>query len=713
VIGVREGAGRLHALAARLSGTSDLLLAIAALAIVTLLVAPLPAWLLDLGLAANLALSATVLLAALFAPEALRLASFPALLLLTTLYRLALEVSSTRLVLSRGHAGRIIEAFGRVVVAGDYVVGGVVFAILTLVQFLVVAKGGERVAEVAARFTLDALPGKQMSIDADLRAGAIDQVEARRRRRALEREGQLYGAMDGALKFVKGDVLAGIAIVLVNVAGGLVAGLVRGMPLEAAARRYALLAIGDGLAAQIPALLVSVAAGVVVTRVAAEEEGGTLARELGSQLFTDPRALAAVAVLCGAMILLPGLPAAPFAALAVVAGAAAYAAGRRRAAGSASAGRPGDGPGCDRGRHRQGPGGAPGLAPAAQVALELAPDLAELVTRAATHSGAAPVPGGAARLLDALGDDLWRAVGVRLPPVDIRAASGLASGTWRLLLDEVPAATGRAPPSEAVALIPAPELAALGIAATAEPDPLSGAQLARISAADAARAALLAPVRGPVERLGAALAAALRDHAHHFVGVQEVHGLLEALEPSHPALVNEISRQVPAPILAEVLRRLLEERVPARPLRAILEAALESGAVQHPAALAESCRRALNRQIAHHHARAGVLEALLLDPDVDAALRRSSLDGAPALDPTEHADLLAAVERALSALEHGRAPCIVTDPQLRRGLRQLIAPRFPRLAVLSYDELPPALPVRPLGKIALDPAGEGARLPGS
>jgi len=704
----RAGTGRLHSLTARLRGTSDLLLAVAALAIVSLLVAPLPPWLLDLGLAANLALSATILLAALFAPEALRLASFPTLLLLTTLYRLALEVSSTRLVLSRGHAGRVIEAFGHVVVAGNYVVGAVVFAILTLVQFLVVAKGGERVAEVAARFTLDALPGKQMSIDADLRAGAIDQAEARRRRRALEREGQLYGAMDGALKFVKGDVLAGIAIVVVNVAGGLVAGLMRGMPLEAAARRYALLAIGDGLVAQIPALLVSVAAGVVVTRVAAEEEGGTLAGELGRQLFTDPRALAAVSVLCGGLGLLPGLPLLPFAALAAATGAGAFVADRRKTAGTESTGRPGGGPRGD--RHRQGMDGPPGLAPAAQVALELAPDLAELVTRAATDSDAARVPGSAGRLLDALGDDLWRAVGVRLPHVEVRAASALPPGAWRLLLDEVPAAAGRAPPSEAVALMPASELAALGIAAAAELDPLSGARLARISAVDAHRVAPLAPVRGPIERLGAALAAALREHAHHFVGVQEVHGLLEALEPSHPALVNEVSRQVPAPVLAEVLRRLLEERVPARPLRKILEAVLEGGAAQEPAALAESCRRALNRQIAHHHAPAGVLEALLLDPGADAALRRSRLDGAPALDPDGHANLLAAVERALSALDEGRMPVIITEPMLRRGLRQIIAPRFPRLAVLSYDELPPCLPVRPLGKIALVSTGEGARL---
>ena len=287
----------------RLKGSSDLALAVLALGVVSLLVAPVPPWLLDLCIAANLALAATVLVVALFARDALRFASFPTL-------RLAIEVSSTRLVLARGEAGRIIQAFGQVVVAGNYVVGAVVFAILTLVQLLVVSKGAERVAEVAARFTLDALPGKQMSLDADLRTGAIDQAEARRRRRALEREGQLYGAMDGALKFVKGDAVAGVVIALVNVAGGLTAGLMRGLPLELAAKRFALLAIGDGLVAQIPALLISVAAGVVVTRVAAEEEGGSLSEDLGRQLFADPRALATVGALCGGLAMVPGLPAA-------------------------------------------------------------------------------------------------------------------------------------------------------------------------------------------------------------------------------------------------------------------------------------------------------------------------------------------------------------------------------------------------------------------
>ena len=671
-----------YRLLSRLRGSSDVALAVLTLAMVSLLVAPLPPWLLDLCIAANLALAATVLVVALFARDALGFASFPTLLLFTTLYRLALEVASTRLVLARGEAGRVIQAFGQVVVAGNYVVGAVVFAILTLVQLLVVSKGAERVAEVAARFTLDALPGKQMSIDADLRAGAIDQAEARRRRRALEREGHLYGAMDGALKFVKGDAIAGVAIVLVNVAGGLVAGLVRGLPLAQAARRYALLAIGDGLVAQIPALLISVAAGVVVTRVAAEEEGGSLSQDLLQQLFADPRTLGSVAGLCGALAVVPGLPATPFLALSTAACAGAVFLARRRGAST---------PATEE-RDRTMPAVQAAAFPS-PLALELATDVCELA--------AAERESFMREVLAALREQIKRELGVRVPEIAIRSAP-LAPGSWRLLLDEVPAAAGRAPANEAVALTSPFELEAVGINAVAEVEPLSGAAVARISAADACRVTPLAPVRGPLERMGAGIAAALRTHAHLLVGVQEVQGLLDALEESHPALVREAMRQVPTPMLAEVLRQLLEEGISVRPLRNILEAMLEAGgAARGAAALAECCRRALRRQIANEHAATGALDALLLDPAAEATLRDALAGSVAALDPRAAQALLDEIERELASREAVRPPVLLASPDVRRALRQLVVQRFPRLAVLSYEELPPTLPVRPVGKVAL------------
>ena len=247
---------------ARAKTSSDVVLAVVMAAIVGAMIVPLPEWLLDVGIAINLAAALSLLVAALYAKDALKVAAFPTLLLLTTLFRLAMNVSSTRLALSEGHAGDIIEAFGDFVVRGDYVVGAVIFAILTLVQFLVVTKGAERVAEVSARFTLDAMPGKQMSIDADLRAGAITQDQARARRRHLERESQMFGSMDGAMKFIKGDVIAGLVIVFINLIGGTAIGVLQnGMTAAEAASTYALISIGDGLVSQIPSLCIAVAAG--------------------------------------------------------------------------------------------------------------------------------------------------------------------------------------------------------------------------------------------------------------------------------------------------------------------------------------------------------------------------------------------------------------------------------------------------------------------
>ena len=664
----------VHSLLSRLRGTGDAVVALAALALVALLVAPLPPAALDLLLALNLGLSATILVVTLLARHALAFASFPTLLLFTTLFRLALNVSSTRLVLGRGQAGRVIEAFGRVVVQGSWVVGAVVFAILTLVQLLVVAKGAERVAEVAARFGLDALPGKQMSIDADLRAGLLDEAQARRRRRALERESQLHGAMDGALKFVKGDAVAGLAIVLVNVVGGLAAGLARGMPLEVAVRRYTVLAIGDGLVSQIPALLLALAAGVAVTRVAAEGEEGSLGAELANELLSDPRPLAAVAALLTALACAPGLPALPFLVLAAAAGAAARHAARPTPPAAAAP---------ENAATEADDGRSP-------VALELAPDVLTLLREAGADRSLGA--GALAALRDARG--------VLLPALPLRVAEGLPVGGWRLVVDEVPAHLGLLD-HRALCLTPPEELALAGIEAAPARDPGSGALASRVAPPVAARAGLLAPVREPVERLADEVAAALARNAHLSVGVQEVQALLDALEPAAPALVREAARLLPPAALAEVLRRLLEEQVSIRPLRTILQAVLEAGgAPRGAAALAEACRRALRRHIAHGCAPDGPLEALLLDPEAEARLRDGLAGEVLAVPPALLQALLASVEDTLGAAE-GRAPVLLAGPDVRRALRHAVAPRFPALPVLSWDELPPDLQVRPLGRVAV------------
>src|SRR5580692_4215988 len=292
------------------------------------MIVPLPTWVLDLLISTNLSCAVAVLLVVLYVPDAIGVATFPTLLLLTTLFRLSLNVASTRLILLQANAGEVIKAFGTFVVRGNYVVGAVVFLVLTIIQFIVIAKGSERVAEVGARFALDAMPGKQMAIDAELRGGTIDGNEARRRRRLLQRESQFYGAMDGAMKFVKGDVVASLVILVVNLLGGLAIGVVmKGMPVVDALRRYGLLTIGDGLVTQVPALVLSTAAGVLVTRVSSEEAGTPLGEELTRQLLGVPRALQVAGVFVTLLGLVPGLPTAPF----LTIGAALFLVGRARA----------------------------------------------------------------------------------------------------------------------------------------------------------------------------------------------------------------------------------------------------------------------------------------------------------------------------------------------------------------------------------------------
>src|SRR3954464_14465819 len=292
---------------------SDIVLAVIVVAIVGMMIVPLPTHLLDVLLTLNISIAVLVLLISLYVPAALHLSVFPTLLLITTMYRLSLTISTTRLILLTGDPGEVVVAFGKFVVQGNFVVGAIIFIILTVVNFIVISKGSERVAEVAARFTLDAMPGKQMSIDADLRAGAIDMEQGKKKRRDLERESSLFGAMDGAMKFVKGDAIAGIIITVVNIVGGLIIGVMqKGLSVGDAAKKYTLLTIGDGLVGMIPAILISTCAGIIVTRVGGEEEGNHLGKDMGSQLTAYPKAIAIAAAMLIVLGLVPGLPKIPF-----------------------------------------------------------------------------------------------------------------------------------------------------------------------------------------------------------------------------------------------------------------------------------------------------------------------------------------------------------------------------------------------------------------
>ncbi|MDP3156293.1 MAG: type III secretion system export apparatus subunit SctV [Archangium sp.] len=664
----------------RAKASSDVVLAIVMAMIIGAMIVPLPSWLLDVGLAINLAAAVSLLVAALYAKDALKVATFPTLLLITTLFRLAMNVSSTRLALSEGHAGEIIQAFGEFVVRGDYVVGAVIFAILTLVQFLVVTKGAERVAEVSARFTLDAMPGKQMSIDADLRAGAVTQDQARSRRRALERESQLFGSMDGAMKFVKGDVIAGLVITFINLLGGIVIGVLQnGMTAADAASTYALIAIGDGLVSQIPSLAIAVAAGIVVTRVASEKEEDSLGTDIGAQFFGQHKALFVVAGLCVAFAAMPGMPHFTFlfiAALAVVVGLGLR---RMRAAEAAAP--------VKKPHDRVAPAAQPSkleeqVHAVAPLLLDLAADLTPLIEedgQAFVHLD-----------LNAVRERLFQDLGVRVPAFRVRTGAPLQARSYALAVDEVPAGRGQLPDGLLFVLGNAADLKAGGVDAVAAQDALGRTLASVVDEREALHARGL-QTRSRRDLLVDHLSQLLKKRAASFLGVQEVQAALTSLEAQSPALVKEALQKVPLPLMTDVLKKLLHEQVSIRNLRAILDALVSPATEGDAAQLAEKCRVALARQISHQFSNSGPLFAWLVDPAVEETLRR----GGAAIDPAEAGAIIEGVKRVA---RQGRG-VLLSSPDVRRMLRRLIEGAFPDVAVLTFSELDPELQVRPVGRL--------------
>ncbi len=668
---------------ARAKSSSDVVLAVVMAMIIGAMIVPLPEWALDLGLAINLAASLALLVAALYAKDALKVASFPTLLLITTLFRLAMNVSSTRLALSEGHAGEIIQAFGEFVVRGDYVVGAVIFAILTLVQFLVVTKGAERVAEVSARFTLDAMPGKQMSIDADLRAGAITQDQARGRRRSLERESQLFGSMDGAMKFVKGDVIAGLVITFINLLGGIVIGVLQnGMSAAEAASTYALIAIGDGLVSQIPSLAIAVAAGIVVTRVSSEKEEDSLGTDIGAQFFGQYKALFVVAGLCVAFALMPGMPHLTFlviAGLAVLVGLGL----KRLKEKPVEAAPKKKTPSPDKVTPHQPAKLEEQVQAVTPLVLDLAADLTELVQedeQAFVHVD-----------LNAVRERLFHELGIRVPAFRVRTGAPLPSRAYALAIDEVPAGRGTLPEGSLFALQPAVELKAAGIDGATAQDAL-GRQVTAVSVERETLHDKGIASRSSRELLGEHIGLLLKKRAAHFLGVQEVAASVATLETQAPALVKEALNKVPLPLLTDVLKKLLQEQVSIRNLRTILDALVSPTTEGDAVQLAERCRAALSRQISHQFTvNGGPLFAWLVDPAVEEKLRQ----GGTALDPS---DATAIIEGARRVVRQGKG-VLLASPDVRRMLRKLLEGALPELAVLTFNELDPELQVRPVGRL--------------
>jgi flagellar biosynthesis protein FlhA len=670
-------------------------LALAVLGVLAILIVPLPAPLLDGLLALNIALSVMMLLVSLGLTKAMEFSVFPSLLLITTLFRLSLNVATTRLILLEGGsgpgaAGHVVEAFGRFAVGGSLIVGAVIFLILLVVNFTVITKGSGRVSEVAARFTLDALPGKQMSIDADLAAGVIDDKQARERRLALARETEFFGAMDGASKFVRGDAIAGLIITAINIVGGLLAGVMRDhMSFGRAVETYTVLTIGDGLISQMPALLVSTAAGVLVTR----SEGADLGTQVGGQIFGSPRALKYSAMVLGLLALLPGLPALAFGPLAV----GAWAMSRRTEKQLAAAKL------------------APKKADEAQPGEQKIQDLLSLDTLE-LEVGYSLLPyidvdkgGELPGRVTALRKQLATELGLVLPSVHLKDNLRLDGTEYRVKLRGVEIGRGVIHAGRLMCLEPnggTPTIEGLP-----GKDPAFGLPSVWVTpeqrAAAEARGYTL--VDGP-SVLTTHLSELIRRNAHELIGRQEVQDLLAACAKEAPKLVEDtVPGVVSLGELVRVLRGLLKESISVRDLRTILEAVADAAPRSKDAHfLVEQVRRRLARQITARVSERGVVHALTLERPAEDALRGSlgQNDGEPTLAPDLDTArrLISSLEtRAQTLVAAGKQPVLLAPTDLRRPLFEFASRFVPDLAVISARELVPGTTIEPAGTVSLNP----------
>lgn len=664
---------------------TDLVAAFAVLMIIGVMLIKMPTGLLSFFLAANLGVSILILLLTMYTQEPLQFSVFPSLLLITTLFRLALNVSSTRLILLQGDAGAVISGFGNFVVGGEPVVGFVVFVILVIIQFIVITKGAERVAEVAARFTLDAMPGKQMSIDADLNSGLITEDEARQRRRAIQQEADFYGAMDGASKFVKGDAIAGILTVIINLIGGFAIGVWRdGGDVMSVLQHYSLLTVGDGLVTQIPALLISTATGIIVTRAASDRNMG---QDVSRQMLAQPRVLyisGGVIALLG--LVAPGLPALPFLLVGGMLGGlgylAAYGQTPEPAAVEASA--------------AADPGAQPadGTGPEAVAAL-LAVDPLEL------ELGYALLPladqSGGGDLMDrivAIRRQMAVELGIVLPYIRVRDNIQLKPTQYAVKLRGVDAGQGEVFPDHYLAMNPGGATEHVPGIETVEP--AFGLPALWVQAGHKERAELAGyTVVDPAAVIATHLTEIVRQNAAELLGRQEVQALLDTVRQSHPAVVQELVPDVlTVGEVQKVLQNLLREHVSIRDLVTVLEALADHGRyTRDPDVLTEYARQALRRSIAQQYRlQDGRLPVITLHPDIERQLeevaqQREAGDAAQ-LSPEFLQKLLSSLtEHAGKAAAQGHLAIVVTTPTVRPLFRRLTQAAMPRLVVLSYQEL--------------------------
>jgi flagellar biosynthesis protein FlhA len=678
----------------------DVALGAGVLLIIVALILPMPAWLLDILLAFSIIISVLILMTALFIREPLEFSSFPTVLLIATLLRLALNIASTRLILTHGHegpsaAGAVIEAFGNFVMSGNFIIGVIVFIILVIINFVVITKGSGRIAEVAARFTLDAMPGKQMAIDADLSAGIIDEKEAKRRRKALEDESTFFGAMDGASKFVKGDAIAGILITFINVVAGLVIGVAQqGMPFGEAARNYTLLTVGDGLVSQIPALIVSVAAGLLVSKAGVS---GSTDGALVKQFTNYPKALGMAAATMAVMALLPGIPTLPFVGLAALAGYLAYVVAKQQRMALAQA------------AQEEQVAAIAQAAPPAEEPIATALKMDEL----RVEIGYALLPlidtaAGDDRLTEqikALRRQIASDMGFVMPSVRIVDNVQLDAQSYLIKVKEVESGTGRLFPGQFMVMNPSG--AQVELPGTHTLEPTFGLPCTWIDGSYRDEAQFRGyTVVDPATVLSTHLTEILKANMAELLSYADVQRMLRDLPKEQQKLVEDL---VPAQIsvsgIQRVLQLLLTERISIRDLPTILEGIADAGGTRNPQQIAEVVRARLARQIcAANQNPGGMLPLITLSPRWESAFAESIVgqgeERTLAMAPSKLHEFIQGVrERFEEAARDGEIPVLLTSPGVRPFVRQIVERFRAQTVVMSQAEVHPRARLKTVGTI--------------
>ena len=683
---------------------NDIVLAIGLVIIVCMMVIPLPAPLLDILLTVNISLAVVILLVCLYTQEPLDYSSFPTVLLIATLFRLGLNVSSTRLILLDGQAGNVISSFGEFVVGGNYVVGAVIFCILVLINFMVITGGATRVAEVSARFTLDKMPGKQLSIDADLNSGLINEDQAKERRRKLERETDFYGTMDGASKFVKGDATAGIVITIINIVGGLVIGVIQlHMPIQSALGTYTILTVGDGLVSQIPALLISTATGLIVSRASGKEE--SLSTDIKNEMFSDPRVLGVVSGLLAFMGSVPGMPTAPFLLIAAVAGGMAFFKAKEKNLNIQKE-------------------------EAAKVELEKQEKLGKKEKRAkATKESVMEllnvdtieieVGYRLVQLLNVeMGGDLLERIaqirrqtaldlGIVLPSIRVRDNLQLSPNSYQIKLKGVALETGDVYPERYLAMCAGDPVGNLAINGIHAIEPAFGLPALWIEAKDKDLAEMSGyTVVSASAVISTHITEVIKKCAYEIISRYDIQQLIENLKKEvSEDYVNDLMKDISVGDVQVVIQNLLKENVAIRDLRTILETiSLQSKVNKSPNFLTEHVRQALSRNICKQNlADTGELYVITLAPEIENTIAKgASPDGTSVtLDPSFsralYDKLNIELEKAITAT--GNQPVILCSSPIRLLFRKLVERTYPQIAIMSYHEISPNVKVKSVGVV--------------